>query len=660
MGSSTALISPQKDVRDLIVELNDGFTAYYDRDLELCRASERLSQFAYGSLIPRILTKKDISLLNAGPIVVSIEKLIGYHCVLSATAIPEEPYALSIFSDNKGITKIAHDLPIGIINVDSNWDAVFVNGHCADMMKTSIDELLGRGWAEFLPENTIRDMQAHIMDKELRRSVYQSKAEFITPLGKVFIFSVQLSAHFDHRDKFINATVTVSDITSEHQAQSQLQYLADHDPLTELLNRSAFIRKVEEMDEAKFANSLFVFIDLDKFKEINDTLGHKAGDKVLQVVSRKIRSIVREHDMTARFGGDEFVICLPGIDKHSTVGNVAKKISDSLNRMAAIDGREQQISCSIGIAWTPMIHFDKEMGRSEKVQAMVHAADQGMYEVKKGGFSNEHFKIYDVNLSEQLKWLKSQRKELSEILNNNDVNCHYQPIYGLDGKIMSVEALIRFRQPLQYFKSIEDIITFAKLNDFDRQLLSMALDRALEGFAGLLNSNPDLRLNLNVDVSQLEVGNFTSRISRLCTVHKIPLTSVCVEITELMLGRNSQRVEKQIELLVNQGFLISMDDFGTGYSSFKRLMHYNFDELKIDRYFISNMLETDKFQKTLIAMIAMGKSLDLQILAEGVETEEQFTRCKKMGVHLFQGFYFSPPVDSDTLKKILNDQKLAS
>ena len=127
-----------------------------------------------------------------------------------------------------------------------------------------------------------------------------------------------------------------------------------------------------------------------------------------------------------------------------------------------------------------------------------------------------------------------------------------------------------------------------------------------------------------------------------------------------MLERNSQRVEKQIELLVNQGFLISMDDFGTGYSSFKRLMHYNFDELKIDRYFISNMLETDKFQKTLIAMIAMGKSLDLQILAEGVETEEQFTRCKKMGVHLFQGFYFSPPVDSDTLKKILNDQKLAS
>ncbi|MDO6475560.1 sensor domain-containing phosphodiesterase [Alteromonas sp. 1_MG-2023] len=651
---------PSGNVSELLVELNDGFTAYYDQDKKLCRATPNVSRFAYTSLLPSALHQLDTDKASQTPQLVEVEKLIGYHCVLSSTGDPTCPWALSVFSDSKSITKIAHDLPVGVINVDRHWNAVFVNARCADMMKTSMDELYGRGWTDYMPPKVTREFQGHIMDKELKRSLYKTRMEFVSPLGSIFVFSVQLAAYFDHRDNFISATITVNDITKEFRAETKLQYMADHDPMTELLNRSAFIRKVEELEEAKFSRSLFVFVDLDKFKDINDTLGHKFGDRVLEVVARRIQAVVREQDLSARFGGDEFVICMPGVTTEKVVGNIAKKISNALNRVTTIEGKDLSIQCSIGIAWTPTIQFEEFTSRTDKVQAVVDAADQGMYEVKKGAFVTEHFKIYDVNLREQRKWLKNQKNELKQVLDKGELVSHFQPIYNLSGEIVSVESLARFTKPFEFFKGIEEVITFAKRNNMDEALFNQALTRALDGFSRLRAQHNSLYLNLNVDISQLEEENFSKTITNLCLQRHIPFTAVCVEVTENMLERNSARVEQQIEQLVRRGFLISMDDFGTGYSSFKRLMNYNFNELKIDRYFIENMLDTEKFRKTLKAMIGMGNSLGLQILAEGIETDEQYQMCRKMGVHLFQGFHFSRPVDSDTLEKMLLKQRLAS
>ena len=644
------------NLHELLVSLNDGFTAFYDKNKSLCKTSPPVSHYAFHALLPNSLKVFDNIELTDLPRVLDVQNFLGYHCVLSASGSEQYPWALSVIADSKSISKIAHDLPIGVINVDSNWNAVFINSRCADMLKTSLDELYGRKWIDYLPPSLAREFRDHVSDLENCRNLYKTRIEFVTPLGGIYIFSVQLAAYFDSRDNFISASVTLNDVTNEFRAESKLQYMADHDSLTELFNRSAFIRKVEEMDANRFSRSLFLFIDIDRFKEINDTMGHKFGDLVLKFVGRKISSAVRENDLSARFGGDEFVVCMSSITSDRTVEGIARKIDTLLNSTCVLDGREIELRCSIGIAWTPTIQFEENQTRAEKVQAVLDAADQGMYEVKRGALTAEHFKIYDVNLREQKKWLNNQKKELQDVLSDDGLTCHFQPIYSVDGQIRSVEALARFKTPFQYFKGIESVISFAKRQNMELALFDNALKEALKGFALLREHQPALTLNMNVDVSQLEEENFSKVVTQLCMEFGVPLSSVCIEITEMMLERNSTRVQRQIKQLQRRGFLISMDDFGTGFSSFKRLMNYDFNELKIDRYFVQNVSTNDKYKKTLTAMIAMGKSLDLQILAEGVETEEQFHLCRNLGAQLFQGFYFSKPRDSDTLIKMLNSQ----
>ena len=406
-------------VNELVVTLNDGFTVYYDRNKQLCSDRKSFDHFSFSQYLPDSLNDIKLTDTELSAQVVSIDKIVGYHCVLSATGDLNKPWALSVFSDHTNITKVAHDLPVGVINVDKYWDAVFVNARCADMMKSSLDELYGRGWIAHLPETLAKEFQEHVKDKKQRRELYRTRIEFTSPLGAVSVFAVQLAAYFDSQDTFVNATITLTDITKEFKAESQLQYMAEHDQLTELLNRAAFIRKVEQLDNDKFNRALFVFIDLDKFKEINDSFGHKFGDRVLETVARRIRAVVREQDLTARFGGDEFVICMPSIRSDKNVEVIAKKVSAALNRSATVEGKELYIGSSIGIAWTPTIQFDETHTRAEMVQAVLDAADQGMYEVKKGELTSEHFKIYDVNLREQRRWLSNQKKELSLALEMN-------------------------------------------------------------------------------------------------------------------------------------------------------------------------------------------------------------------------------------------------
>lgn len=642
---------PQMGLMKMLVESNDGFVAYYDSQGHLvdCVLDEKLNYLK--SSLPQCLDPGWLVDVDALPRSVSIDSMEGNTCILSPHSDEATPYILFILSEFKSLIKIIHDLPVGVIYINKHWDAVFVNAKCAELIKSDIESMLGRQWTRYLPPELEREFHQHVSDPRVCREPLRKQIEYISPLGKSYTFLVQLVAYFDHRNEFISASITVNDITKESHAVMKLQYTAEHDQLTDLYNRAAFIAKAEALEATEFNNALFLFIDLDRFKEINDTLGHKFGDRVLKIVARRINSTIRDDDLCARFGGDEFVICMPNISCDDVVKQIATKISNALNCSATIEGKDVYVRASVGVVWTPTIVFDEGTPRNDKVQALIDAADQGMYEAKRGYLNNESFKIYDINLRQQRLLVQNQKDELCQAIDNEGLACHFQPIFNKAGYIESLEALARFNEPLQYFNGIEDVIVFAKRLGIEGAFFKSALTKAIEGFSRLRCYNPSLMLNLNVDVSQLETPMFVAEIKALCSNNSIPFTQVRIEITEVMLERNSSRLDAHIKQLIQLGFSISMDDFGTGYSSFKRLLNYEFHELKIDRYFVDSLVKSKKFEKMFKAMVAVGKSFNLQILAEGIETEEQYEKCRELGVELFQGYFLAKPMSIADLEK---------
>lgn len=639
----------QDPLTSLLTDNNVAVFAYYDahKNLVACDASAHLNSTCL--LVPKRLDEIKDVVYDELPQRVSLEKLVGYMCLLTKRTNSKTPYLLCIINEVNSLSKIMHDLPVGVLYLDKHFDAVFANAKCADLMKTDIEHLMGRQWTTFMPDDVIKQCHLHISDKSRCRTPFKYQIKFVSPLGKKYVYQLYFIAYFDHRDNFISAAVTLNDVTFESQITSQLKYRAEHDELTELLNRKAFIEKAEALSEKSLDYALFVFIDLDKFKEINDNHGHSYGDQVLRLVANNIVENVSDADLVARLGGDEFAICMPNITSEDAVRKAAKKIVESINVVMQVNGKRLEISASIGLAWTPAIEFESGYSKSQKVHSLIAASDQGMYEVKWGYTKTDKFKIYDESLRTRRLLIKNRTDELCQALQEKRLRCYFQPIYNCSGGVASVEALARFNPPLEHFNGVDEVIGFSKELGIGETFFREALQSAVEGFGLLLKYSPDTMLNLNVDVSQLEGPAFVEKISDLCNFHKVPYKNVRIEITEHMLEQSSSMMNLHLKTLILRGFTISMDDFGIGYSSFKRLLKYDFHELKIDRYFVDNIGKDEKFEKMFKAMVAVGRSFNLEILAEGIETQQQYNRCKELGAELFQGYFLSRPLPIDDL-----------
>lgn len=648
----------QDALTTLLIENNVAVFAYYDADKNLvsCEGSSHLKSICL--LVPKRLGEIKDVFYDELPHRVSLERLVGHMCILTKQADAEKPFMLCIISEVNSLSKIMHDLPVGVLYLDKHLNAVFVNAKCADLMKTDIEHLMGRQWTSFIPDDAIKQCHLHISDKGRCRTPFKYQIKFVSPLGKKYVYQLHFIAYFDYRDNFISAALTLNDVTFESQVTSQLKYRADHDELTELLNRKAFIERAEGLSEKSLHYALFVFIDLDKFKEINDNHGHSYGDQVLRLVARNILETTSDTDLVARLGGDEFAICMPNITSELAVRQAAKRIVESINVVMRVNAKKLQISASIGLAWTPAIEFENGQSISQKVHSLIAASDQGMYEVKWGYTKADKFKIYDDSLRNRRLLVKNRKDELCDALQEKHLCCHFQPIYTSCGHVSSVEALARFQPPLKYFNSVDEIINFSKELGVGETFFREALQSAVVGFARLLHYSPGILLNLNVDVSQLESPVFVETISDLCNYNSVPFKNVRIEITENVLEQSTSIIKLHLKNLISRGFTISMDDFGIGYSSFKRLLDYDFHELKIDRFFVDNLSRDEKFEKMFKAIVAVGQSFNLEILAEGIETLQQYNHCKEMGAELFQGYFLSKPLPiNDLIPRLINTEE---
>jgi diguanylate cyclase (GGDEF)-like protein/PAS domain S-box-containing protein len=440
----------------------------------------------------------------------------------------------------------------------------------------------------------------------------------------------------------------LQDITERKEQEERTRFLADHDELTGLPNRSLFrqaLNKALQRAERSDKMLSILFFDLDRFKNINDSLGHDAGDEVLRAVAERLTACVRKIDMVARFGGDEFAVLTEGLTAEDQASTVARKILDALSKPMILAGRQYRPAASIGISTYPTDGRD--------VQALLKNADIAMYRAKEEGRGT--FQFY----SEMLNTHSVQRLEfeshLSSALNNHEFVLYYQPKVDLaTGRVTGLEALIRWISPQLGFVSPGDFISIAEETGLIVPMGRWVAQTAcVQNRAWQKGGLPPLRIAINISARQMSDKGLVEFLSD--TIKKTGLTveSLELEITESAVMSNQEHAEKVLNELKGLGFHLTMDDFGTGYSSLAYLKRFPFDSVKIDQSFVRGIPESKDDSAIVEAIIAMAHSLQLKVVAEGVETKEQFDFLRTLGCDQIQGYYFSKPIPANEIVMLL-------
>lgn len=432
------------------------------------------------------------------------------------------------------------------------------------------------------------------------------------------------------------------------RSEERIQYMAYHDGLTTLPNRTLFSKMLNHgLGQAKRHNSglAVLFIDLDRFKNINDTLGHDAGDLLLQEVGTRLKQCVRDSDIVARLGGDEFVILLESVDDKKHIGSVANKILSSLLKPFLLLDQEFRITASIGISTYP------EGGADE--QSLMKNADVAMYHAKAEGKNNFQFYTAALNANsfERLALESSMRRALDR----NEFELYYQPKVTLDdGRISGVEALIRWHHPELGTVAPAKFIPIAEETGLIVPIGKWVLRTAcLQSVAWRKAGLQQVRMAVNLSARQFSSDTLLADIAAIVDESGVDPATLELEITESMLMQDTNKAIEIMTALKLLGIRLAIDDFGTGYSSLSSLKRFPIDTLKVDRSFIRDIPGNIDDRAVADAIISLGRALNLEVIAEGVETAEQRDFLQERACDEFQGFYFSKAVPADKFADLL-------
>jgi len=443
------------------------------------------------------------------------------------------------------------------------------------------------------------------------------------------------------------AVFVFSDFTERKQAQEQIRQLAYFDTLTGLPNRTLIHDRINEaiaLARRQGRTVAVLFVDLDRFKPINDTMGHEAGDRVLRMVGVRLEGCVRASDTVARLGGDEFLVALTSIDSHYQAAPVARKILDTLAEPYDIDGREVFVGASIGVGLFP----DDGDGSTD----LIRKADMAMYSAKEEG--RHTFRFYSADLNRQAKRRMELDAGLRQALNNAELSLAFQPQLNLlERRITGVEALVRWDSATLGPIGPSQFIPLAEENGLIVPLGDWVLRQACLEAAGWQSGRPEgVRLAVNISPKQLAERNFCERLERILHQTGLAPGRLELEITEnTVMERKGTHVET-INRLKAMGVGLAIDDFGTGYSSLSYLKDLPLDRLKIAQEFMLEVPRDAGHCAIVEAIIAMARSLSIQVIAEGVETEEQMEFLRRLGCCEIQGFLFSRSLSADGLRDL--------
>ena len=514
------------------------------------------------------------------------------------------------------------------------------------------EDCVGKHIAQVLPreiaERLIEQMQVVLATQQIRSVDYE-----LLRLGQVHHFEARLVA--TGPDEVLGL---VRDISERKRTEEQIRRLAYCDSLTGIPNRQAFLETLErELHRSKLGNKKFavLFMDLDAFKRINDTLGHNVGDNLLKIVSERLRETIRPSDLVsrgdqsnnlARLGGDEFTILIPDLDRVENALNVAHRVKDAMRRPFLIDGHEIFVTASIGISLFP------EDG--DDCDSLLKYADTAMYHAKNCGKNNA--KLYSSSLTMQIMSHVKLEVGLRKALKNEELYLLYQPQIDVrSSEIVGVEALVRWRHPERGIISPTEFIPLAEETGLIVPIGEWVLRTACnQAKAWQRLTQRSIRMAVNLSAKQFKDENLTQIV--LSALHDTGLDPKMLELelTEGTLMDDARATMATLEQLRGIGVYLSIDDFGTGYSSMNYLKRFDVRALKIDKSFICGLPQDSENAAITRAIIAMAHGLKMVVVAEGVETDEQLVMLEEYGCDMVQGFYLGHPSPQESITLMLH------
>jgi diguanylate cyclase (GGDEF)-like protein/PAS domain S-box-containing protein len=438
------------------------------------------------------------------------------------------------------------------------------------------------------------------------------------------------------------------DLSEIMQKQREIETLSYHDKLTNLANRSSFLNTLDKLiaqKSRKGARFVLIYLDLDDFKEINDTIGYEAGDKILRYFAKRIKNSLRKEDIVARIGGDEFAIILSDLETPEEALYVARKIIDQFNKPFKIDNRQFTITTSMGIAIFP------DDGNDDK--KLLAAADLALHRAKENGQSQ--FAFFEPEMQEKALKQFQIREELKDAIKNQSFILHYQPKIDLQTQqIIGFEALIRWKHPKLGLIPPNDFIPIAEkcgviipMTEWICHEVGQAYDRfRQEGYT-------NISIAVNISAKHFQTRRLIDLIEATIHNSSIGYQHLELEVTESALMEDLETAKEQLHALHQLGIKVALDDYGTGYSSLAYLKHLPIDILKIDKSFINGLANDPKDRAIVETTIKMAHSLGMKTVAEGVEEAEQITYLEEMGCNYIQGYFYAPPLSEEDAMKLL-------
>jgi len=550
---------------------------------------------------------------------------------------------------------MVNNSPDIIYTLDANGICIFFNDRVESLLGFSKDLLIGKHFSTFIDKDDQEDALHLIEERQPRerdtrvmeiRVPHATKSTILTL--EFNSFGIYDETHSDTPHKLIGTYGVAKDITERKKATEIISYQAYHDMLTGLANQRLFKDHFElaiaQATRYKHKTAM-MFIDLDRFKVINDTLGHATGDALLVEVTERLKGCLREGDTLARQGGDEFTLLLPQIEIRENAECVANKIIKSLDAPFSIDGHEVHVSMSIGVALYP------DDGKS--IDILIKNADIAMYDSKAKG--RNRYQFYDSSMNTTFDKRFSLEIQMRKALERGEFQVVYQPqINIVSGEISGMETLLRWKSPilgqlspLEFIPLAEETGLIIPISEF---VLKSAFNQAkLWKQAGLLPR----RVAVNISAQHLEQKNFVAYIAGMLEEYEIEGSMFEIEITEGMLLNDSEHIIEKLKVIASMGVKIALDDFGTGYSSLSYLMKFPIHTIKIDQSFMLGFPGNSDNNSIVTAICSMAQGMNLNIIAEGVEGEDQYRTLHTLRCNEAQGFLFSKPLSSHDITELL-------
>lgn len=543
-----------------------------------------------------------------------------------------------------------HAAGMAVINPAGQW--MQVNESLCSMLGYTEEELLRNGFQTIThPSDLGNDLTNLYQLLEGKIQNYQLEKRYSHKWGHTVWVLQSASLIRDVEGNARHVIFQIQDITDRKRAEERMQHAAFHDSLTGLPNRSMFTERLSAAVERSKVEPTFrfavIFTDLDRFKIVNDSLGHDIGDQLLIAYGARLANCVRETDTVSRLGGDEFAVLIEGVTEMDRVVRIANKIQDSLKDPFQIDGNEFVTSVSMGISYS-----SHGYRRPEEV---LRDADTAMYKAKANG--KARYEVFDKQMHDRALETLTLENEMRRAIDNGDITPYYQAIVGLrTGRIIGFEALARWIHPKRGLISPADFIPLAEETGMISPIGENVLRQATKQLAKWKAEYelPDLSVSVNLSVIQFKRMDVIKAVRNALEESGLPPHSLKLEVTESVVLEDTGIAIETLKALKQLGVQISIDDFGTGYSSMSYLHKFPFDVLKIDRSFTSRMaIDREAFGiiKTICALAAeLGKS----VVAEGVERKEHQKMLSDIGCHYGQGYLFSKPVDAKTAEQLLS------